>query len=326
MIFPKITIVTPSYNQGQYLEQTICSVLDQNYPNLEYFVMDGGSQDESLSIIKKHEKYLAGWVSEADKGQSDAINKGLQHMAGDIVNWLNSDDYYQPNTLKEVAEYFQDSSIQVVAGRSRLFQGERTINFSNGTDVYPDNLAKTIGWARIDQPETFFRTSAIRKIGFLNSNLHFVMDRDWWVRVLFEYGLEAVKKVDAVWVNFRLHEDSKTVSQTEKFDKEWDTYFWKIAQEYQFSELAKTLEKGNSISSNLELDIPQHWDRKLVEQALYYFLLQRADQFYYTNQRKKAGVLLKVINKQKLKQEDQSLLKKLQFRNRFLPEFMRKLR
>lgn len=326
MTFPKITIITPSYNQGHYLEQTICSVLDQNYPNLEYFVMDGGSQDESVSIIKKYEKHLAGWVSEADKGQSDAINKGLQKMTGEIVNWLNSDDYYQPNVLKEVAEHFKDDAIQVVAGRSRLFQGEQTVNFSNGTDVYPNNWAKTIGWARIDQPETFFRASAIRAIGLLNLYLHFVMDRDWWVRVLFEYGLDAIKKVDAIWVNFRLHDASKTVSQNEKFDKEWDTYFWKIAQKYQFVELAETLEKSTFILPDLALDIPNHWDKKLVEKSLHYFLLQKSDEFYYSNQRKKAGILLKKINENLLSSEDKALLKKLQFRNRFLPEFVRKLR
>ena len=118
----KISIITPSFNQGSYLEQTIDSVLSQNYPNLEYIIIDGGSIDQSVDIIKKHKKHLAYWVSEPDRGQSAAINKGLHKSTGDIINWLNSDDYYEPYTLRSVAEALQDREVQVVCGRSRLFR------------------------------------------------------------------------------------------------------------------------------------------------------------------------------------------------------------
>ena len=107
--FPKISIVTPSYNQAEFLERTILSVLNQDYPNLEYIIIDGGSTDGSVEIIKKYEKYLAYWVSEKDKGQSDAINKGFQKSTGDILAWLNSDDTYLSGTLFKVVKAFQEN-------------------------------------------------------------------------------------------------------------------------------------------------------------------------------------------------------------------------
>ncbi len=141
-MLPKITIITPSFNQGNFLEQTILSVLDQQYPNLEYMVIDGGSRDASVSIIRRYEKHLAYWVSEKDAGQSDAINKGLRRATGQVINWLNSDDYYEPRTLFTVAEHFGEPGTRVLCGRSRLFRGSgQTAYYSQGTDVFPGNLA-----------------------------------------------------------------------------------------------------------------------------------------------------------------------------------------
>jgi glycosyltransferase involved in cell wall biosynthesis len=105
-MLPKISIITPSYNQGHFIEETITSVLDQGYPNLEYIIMDGGSKDNTVEVIKKYEKHITYWVSERDKGQSDAINKGFARATGDVINWLNSDDYYAKGTLQKVGEVF----------------------------------------------------------------------------------------------------------------------------------------------------------------------------------------------------------------------------
>ena len=182
-VFPKITIITPSYNQGSYIEETIDSVLSQNYPNLEYMIFDGGSSDNTVEVIRKYEKNLNFWVSERDNGQSDAINKGLRIASGDIVNWLNSDDYYEPNCLNIIGKQFENSNVSAVCGRSNLFKGAReVVGESSGTDVYRNNLAKTIGWSRIDQPATFFRKTALDQMGLLAVDLHYVMDKEWWIR------------------------------------------------------------------------------------------------------------------------------------------------
>jgi glycosyltransferase involved in cell wall biosynthesis len=115
MSTPKITIITPSYNQAEFISQTIDSVLSQNYSNLEYIIIDGGSTDGSVDIIKRHQKYLSYWTSEKDDGQSHAINKGLKIATGEIVNWLNSDDYLEPHALNVVADAFSNNTINAVA-------------------------------------------------------------------------------------------------------------------------------------------------------------------------------------------------------------------
>ncbi|MBK8351099.1 MAG: glycosyltransferase [Saprospirales bacterium] len=189
----KISIITPSFNQGQFLEQTIDSVLSQNYPNLDYIIIDGASTDNSVEIIKKYEKHLHFWTSEKDNGQSDAINKGLKYASGDIINWLNSDDYYEQDSLKKVAHYFEDETTLVVAGKSNIWKNNKICKQSTGTDIY-NSVEKTIGFARIDQPETFFSKKAIDKMGFLNANLHYVMDREWWTIYLLIFGLDSIKK------------------------------------------------------------------------------------------------------------------------------------
>jgi len=119
--FPKISIVTASYNQGQFIEETILSVLNQNYPNLEYILIDGGSTDNSVEIIRKYQQHFTYWVSEKDKGQANAINKGLQLCTGDIFNWLNSDDYLEPGSLHKIAAAFANEQVQMVAGKVRNY-------------------------------------------------------------------------------------------------------------------------------------------------------------------------------------------------------------
>jgi len=313
-MLPFITIITPSYNQGHFLEQTMDSVLSQNYPNLEYIVIDGGSKDNSVEIIKKYEKYLTYWVSEKDKGQSDAINKGLKKATGEVVNWLNSDDYYEKDTLKIVGETFENSNLQVLCGKSRIFHdtGNRTSHFSSGTDIYKDNLAKTIGWARIDQPETFFRTTAIEQMGLINPKFHYVMDKEWWIRYLLLFGLSGVESVDKILVNFRLHGESKTVSQKTGFQKETNSLFYELAELFELSQYIPTLSSLSQIEKLLETDFYQKMDKNLIEQALNYYLLYKSDEYYYFGNNQQAKKCLSAIQKECLAASDQKTFQELQ--------------
>jgi glycosyltransferase involved in cell wall biosynthesis len=300
----KISIITPSYNQAQYLEQTIDSVLSQNYPNLEYIIIDGGSTDGSVEKIKKYKKYLAFWVSESDDGQSHAINKGIKKATGNVINWLNSDDFYESGAFRIVAEAFRDPSVTCFCGRSNIINQAGLVKKSRGTDVYEGNLAKTIGWARIDQPETFFRRSAWDKVGLLNNQLHYTMDKEWWMRYLLVFGLNGIKKSDDILVNFRLHEHSKSVSQGERFNEERDVIY---------DHLLKGEKPFNKYNINPSL---------IASVGAYYNLL-RADEAYYAKKFNQSLDYLSFSNSDLINKADRALLSKLQFRSklrRILPQ------
>ena len=206
--WPKISIVTPSYNQGQFIEQTVRSVLLQGYPNLEYIIMDGGSTDISVEIIKKYGKWLAYWVSEPDKGQSNAINKGFNKASGEIYGWLNSDDYFLKNALGAVAMAHRDSpdaeawcggSLDVdIHGKKRMI-------------VWPKRLeAEAIArWNRnsFGQPACLFSGKAWRKCGPLDEDLYYGMDFDLWLKIAKEFSFAKINELIAV---DRVHKDAKT--------------------------------------------------------------------------------------------------------------------
>lgn len=326
----KISIITPSFNQAQYLEQTIDSVLSQNYPNLEYILIDGGSTDGSLDIIKKHEKYLAYSVSEKDSGQSHAINKGIAKATGEVINWLNSDDYYEPDALKVIGDFFSDPTSQVLCAKSNIIENGKIMRQSNGTDLYENNLAKTIGWARTDQPETFFRQSAFQQIGPLNENLHYVMDREWWMRYLFHFGLDGIKRINNIVVNFRLHSQSKTETKKVEFEWESNQLYRSLANQASLAEtvgLIETILASNQLTKIIEFPSP---NMELAREAIQYFLLHRADQEYYRLNFQSAQQLLNQIDAGCFKRVDQKLLNKLSFRMKYLPapvvKFLRKWR
>ena len=318
--FPRISIITPSFNQGQFLEQTICSVLDQNYPVLEYIIVDGGSTDNSVEIIKKYEKHLAWWVSEKDKGQSDAINKGIKKVTGEIVNWLNSDDYYMTDTLLHISQQFANPEVSCYCGRSRVFSSV-TEKISSGTDVYPGNLAKTIGWARIDQPETFFRKSVWDKIGLLNNDFHYVMDKEWWVRYLFHYGLNGIKKDDKVLVNFRIHDDSKTGSQLPKFTEETNDLFYSLFLASGMGDKQQFPLQGITHRKLTNYGV---FDKTLMKKVLNYFFLHAVLEAYAQNNYQKSKLLLEKINTELLFTEEKKELDKIVSRMKMIPPFLKK--
>jgi glycosyltransferase involved in cell wall biosynthesis len=211
-----ISIVTPSYNQGEFIEETICSVLDQKNCNFEYVIIDGGSSDNSVEIIKKYSKYLKYWISERDNGQVHAIKKGIEHCSGDIFNWLNSDDFLRPNALSLVSENFTDDFDLLAAGVN-------VFDSSIGKDYFNSNLTarNLLLWeagTNFIQPGVWLKRELIKKCGGLDMNFHYSFDWDLYIRYL--YNFPSIKEIDDILVNFRLHDDSKTVSQGQKFEEE----------------------------------------------------------------------------------------------------------
>jgi glycosyltransferase involved in cell wall biosynthesis len=233
--FPKISIVTPSYNQGNFLEETILSVLNQNYPNLEYIIIDGGSDDNSVSIIKKYESYLKYWVSEKDLGQANAINKGLLFCEGEIFNWLNSDDYLEPGALFNIAKAFANEHVQMVAGKVRNFSITDEQIIANQHLSAKGLLCWEPG-VKFVQPGVWMRRELISQCGGIDEQFHFAFDWDLYIRYL--YCFQDVKELDELLVHFRLHENSKTQSLRERFTFEEQKIIEKIYKLDAFPQLA----------------------------------------------------------------------------------------
>ena len=205
--WPKVSIVTPSYNQGQFIEETIRSVLLQGYPNLEYIVIDGGSTDGSIDTIRKYEPWLAYWVSEKDQGQSHAINKGFRSSQGDILAWLNSDDLLEP-----LAAYLAVAYLTAHTDAGMVY-GDRTIVDSAGKTIGYRRVPKFVSWqlrycSGVNQETAFWRRNLFFTTGELDSSLHYSMDYDLWWRFT---RLTAIHHLPTLMGRFRAHEISKSV-------------------------------------------------------------------------------------------------------------------
>ena len=204
--WPKISIVTPSYNQGKYLEETIRSVLLQGYPDIEYIIIDGGSSDNSKEIITRYSPWLAYWTSEEDRGQSNAINKGLSRATGEIVAYLNSDDVYMPGTLEKISRYFlAHPDADVLYSDCRTIDDDSTelgIWNSQDFDIY-NELCRNF----IYQPTLFMRRQVFEKTGAFNEDLHYVMDIEYWYRASLEHRFSYLRDVLA---SFRISKETKS--------------------------------------------------------------------------------------------------------------------
>lgn len=213
---PRITLVTPSFRQAAFLEETLRSVLLQGYPNLQYIVIDGGSDDGSIDILRKYAPWLDYWVSEPDRGQSHAINKGLSRADGVWFNWLNSDDCLLPGALQAIAVAGADERISIVAGQLQfgpaLAQPQVTRHVALSGD-----LEHSLVHHCICQPATFLRTALVRELGGVDETLHFTMDLALWLRALSLHGVASVAAIPASLAFFREHAEAKTARHTSRF-------------------------------------------------------------------------------------------------------------
>ena len=208
-----VSIVTPSYNQAPFLEQTIRSVVDQDYPSLEYMVIDVASTDGSAEIIQKYSDRLAWWVSEKDKGQGEAINKGLARARGDILAWINSDDYYLPNAVSSAVKIFEENPDVVLVYGDMLAvdqNGETTNVLKYGQYSLDDLLCFQI----IGQPAVFFRRDVFEKTGGLDPSYHFMLDHQLWIRMA-QRG--KILHVPHLWAAARYHPLAKNRSKPVEF-------------------------------------------------------------------------------------------------------------
>lgn len=215
---PTISIVTPSYNQGNFIEETIRSVLLQCYPKLEYIIIDGGSTDNTLEIIRKYEPWISYWVSEPDRGQSHALNKGFSKATGEILAWINSDDTYEPGTLVKVGDFFSSYSyVDVLYGNAKIIDKNSfqigkvcSIPFNRTAHLYrtvPIPAQSAVFWRR----KIFFDNN------MLNEKLHYVMDADLLIRFC-ESGAN-FHFLHTVFGSYRCHESSKTFGASDSKDE-----------------------------------------------------------------------------------------------------------
>jgi len=327
MNLPKISIVIPSFNQGKFLEETILSIVNQQYPNLELFVIDGGSTDNSIDVIKKHEQHFTWWISEKDKGQSEAINKGFAKATGEIVSWLCSDDLLMPGSLQIVASHFLSlpENVGLIHGGAVIFESDKTIE-TRFTYQIPNREAYLSGMV-FPQPAAFFRKSWVEKVGYLDEELHYGMDYDLFMRLALVCDFSAV---DTVFARYRLHSQSKSVAESNRFITDWKKSFVNLCKNLRWTDQLEFLKKTGMYKKELSYFHTFSFIPKVEivsainkNKAICFQLGHVLKDLYWTGKRKDARDLMKLLRQNFpwdwLKQDQRLIivLKKLS-----LPEFI----
>jgi glycosyltransferase involved in cell wall biosynthesis len=211
---PLVSVITPSFNQAPFLEETIRSVLEQDYPRIEYIVVDGGSADGSVGIIKRYAHKLAWWVSEVDKGQADAINKGFGRAKGGILAWLNSDDTFEPGAVSAAVEYLQAHPEVGMVYADCNFINEQGQVIGKFGAAQTDYKRLRQGYVHIPQQTVFFRAGLWHAAGPLDPSFYFAMDYDLWVRIASRAAIKYLP--GQTWANFRIHASGKTIAADDR--------------------------------------------------------------------------------------------------------------
>jgi glycosyltransferase involved in cell wall biosynthesis len=221
--WPKVSVITPSYNQGQFLEEAIRSVLLQGYPNLEYIIMDGGSTDTSVEVIQKYDPWISYWVSEKDRGQSHALNKGFQLATGEIIGWLNADDMYTPGAFQSIWELQKNTETRVIYSDCLWIDKDRHLVGRHHTGSY--SMERLIAGGILQTPSVFLNRSLLETAGYLDESLHYAMDTDFWFRVC---PIANPLYVENPLGFFRRQAKSKTLLQETEFGPERIKVYEKI--------------------------------------------------------------------------------------------------
>lgn len=275
------SVITPSFNQGDFLEETILSVRNQDYPFIEHIVIDGGSTDQSVSILEKHSEKLSYWISEKDKGQSDAINKGLKHATGDYIMWLNSDDVLLPGALKKAAECFANHpGVDMIHGKAILFgnhKKERIIGKKQ-----EDLPFKYLAYIPFPQPASFFTKRLIEQTGLLDEQLHYAMDYELLVRAKLK---SEVMFCDHLFSKYRLHSESKT-HQHMLFAKEWNLVFSRFLNSISNNEQFVSLFKKYNLFQPTEIRYTheKNFSESDIRKVSFYHAYVQLHQYYEEKQ------------------------------------------
>jgi glycosyltransferase involved in cell wall biosynthesis len=318
--WPKITIVTPSFNQGRYIEETIRSVLLQNYPNLEYIIIDGGSCDATVEILKKYNSWIDYWVSEPDEGQSHAINKGFRKATGEIINWLNSDDLLERNSLYHIALAFIDNpEYSFVYGQCQEFDNQGIIPFKHyPTDKLPLRYYYEFPYG---QPSCFYKKKCLDEVGYIDERFNFTMDFDLFLRIALKYKM---LQIDSVLSRYRWHDKTKTNTIGKIGAKEQITVIINLFKTIQFKNGCDLL---YGFRFYPEFDKQYLSDMFVIEhkfQILFEFLITHIEKWYIAGDFKKVRQFISFLKKNKPELLNDKRLSRKLFMLKF-PDFVIKL-